>query len=148
MDPVALILTALAAGAGLGLKDAASAAITDAYNGLRGLVRRRLADQPDGGLVLARYEQDPQVWDRPLAQELATAGASEDAGLTAAAQAFMKLVDAAGSAAGKYTVSAAGHSVAAGHDVKIIAHGGGTAAGVIHGNVAPPDPTWPGPAQG
>ena len=44
-------------------------------------------------------------------------------------------------------VSAAGHSVAAGRDVNITASGGGTAAGVIHGNVAPPDPTVPGPAQ-
>ena len=44
-------------------------------------------------------------------------------------------------------VSAAGHSVAAGQDVNITASGGGTAAGVIHGNVAPPDPTSPGPAN-
>ena len=44
-------------------------------------------------------------------------------------------------------VSAAGHSVAAGRDVTITASGGGIAAGVIHGNVAPPDPTLPGPAQ-
>lgn len=43
-------------------------------------------------------------------------------------------------------VSAAGHSVAAGRDVNITASGGGVAAGVIHGNVAP-DPTPPGPAQ-
>ena len=44
-------------------------------------------------------------------------------------------------------VSAADHSVAAGRDVKITASGGGTAAGVIHGNVAPPNPTPPGPAH-
>ena len=43
--------------------------------------------------------------------------------------------------------AAADHSVAAGRDVKISADRGGTAAGVIHGNVAPPDPTLPGPAQ-
>ena len=42
-------------------------------------------------------------------------------------------------------VSAADHSVAAGRDVHITASGGGTAAGVIHGNVAPPGPTRPGP---
>jgi hypothetical protein len=42
-------------------------------------------------------------------------------------------------------VSAAGHSVAARGDVNITASGGGTAAGVIHGNVAPPGPTPPGP---
>ena len=42
-------------------------------------------------------------------------------------------------------VSAADHSVAAGGDVNISADRGGTAAGVIHGNVTP-GPTRPGPA--
>jgi hypothetical protein len=44
-------------------------------------------------------------------------------------------------------VSAAGHSVAAGRDVNISASDRGVAAGVIHGNVAPPDPTGPGPGK-
>jgi len=44
-------------------------------------------------------------------------------------------------------VSAAGHAVAAGRDVTISATSGGVAAGVIHGNVTPPDPTRPGPAS-
>ena len=44
-------------------------------------------------------------------------------------------------------VSAADHAVAAGRDVTIKATGGGVAAGIIHGNVAPPDPTWQGPAN-
>jgi hypothetical protein len=43
--------------------------------------------------------------------------------------------------------NAAGHSVAAGRDVRITASRGGIAAGVIHGNVASPDPTMPGSAQ-
>ena len=45
-------------------------------------------------------------------------------------------------------VSAADHAVAAGRDVTISASGGGVAAGVIHGNVAPPDPPGPGLVQG
>ncbi len=43
-------------------------------------------------------------------------------------------------------VSATGHGVAAGRDVSISADRGGVAAGVIHGNVAPPNPSGPGPA--
>jgi len=42
-------------------------------------------------------------------------------------------------------VSATGHAVAAGRDVNISADHGGVAAGVIHGDVAPPDPPGPGP---
>ena len=43
--------------------------------------------------------------------------------------------------------SAADHSFIAGRDVRITAAAGGIAAGVIHGNVAPPNPTLPGPAK-
>ena len=46
------------------------------------------------------------------------------------------------------TVAAADHAVAAGRDVNIKATSGGVAAGVIHGDVAPPGPTPPGPAAG
>jgi hypothetical protein len=45
-------------------------------------------------------------------------------------------------------VSAVDHSIAAGRDLNITASGGGLAAGVIHGNVAPPGPSGPGPAVG
>jgi len=45
-------------------------------------------------------------------------------------------------------VSAADHSAAAGRDMNIEASGGGIAAAVIHGNVAPPGPTDPGLAGG
>jgi hypothetical protein len=104
MDPVTLIVTALAAGAGLGLKDAASSAVADAYNALKALVRRTLADRADGELVLARHEEAPQAWDKPLAEELTAAGAADDAELVRAAQTVMALADAAGSAAGRYSV--------------------------------------------
>lgn len=46
------------------------------------------------------------------------------------------------------TVSAADRSVAAGRDVNIRADHGSVAAGVIHGNVALPNPTQEGPAEG
>lgn len=45
-------------------------------------------------------------------------------------------------------VSAADHSVAAGRDMNISASQGGVAAGVIHGDVAPPGPSRPGSANG
>ena len=110
-------------------------------------MRRKLAGRPDAELVLARHEQDPQVWEKPLAQELTAVGVADDPDLVSAAQALMQLVDAAGSAAGKYQVSASDHAAASGRDLNITASGGGTAAGVIHGNVTP-GPTPPGPVQG
>jgi hypothetical protein len=44
-------------------------------------------------------------------------------------------------------VSATDHGVAAARDVNISADRGGIAAGVIHGNVAPPNPPGPGLAR-
>jgi len=104
MDPVTLIVTALASGAGSGLKDAASSAVADAYNGLKALAARALAGRKKGELVLAEHEQAPEVWEKPLAEELRAAGAADNADLVAAAELLMSLMDAAGTAAGKYRV--------------------------------------------
>lgn len=148
MDPVSLIVAALVAGASAGLKDTASSAIKDAYNGFKKLVGGKLAGRPRGEMALAEHEGDPETWDKPLVKELTEAGAGDDAAVIAAAQALMQLIDAEGSAAGKYqVVSASDHSVAAGGNVVISAAGGGTAAGAIHGNVASVDPTRQGQAQ-
>lgn len=108
MDPITLIVGALAAGAALGISDTASSAIKDAYAGLKALVRKRLGGRPGAELVLAKHEQAPETWRAPLMAELDEAGASHDAGLMAAAEALMRLVDEAGARAGKYTVDVRG----------------------------------------
>ena len=108
MDPVTLIVTALAAGAGVGMKDTASAAVTDAYTGLKALVKSRFAGHPDSELVLTRHEEAPQAWEGPLATELAAVDAGHDGELVAAAQALMHLVDEEGSRVGKYNVDVRG----------------------------------------
>jgi len=108
MDPVTLIETALVAGAGVGMKNTASAAVQDAYASLKALVSRRLAGRPEGELVLARHEKAPQMWQAPLAAELAAVEAGRDRELVAAAQSLMHLVDAEGDRAGKYNVDVRG----------------------------------------
>ncbi|MBV9380212.1 MAG: hypothetical protein JOY82_16770 [Streptosporangiaceae bacterium] len=108
MDPITLIVTALAAGAALGVTDTASSAVKDAYAGLKALVRKRLDGRPEAELVLAKHEQAPETWRAPLMAELDRAGADHDSGLVAAAEAFLHLIDAAGARAGKYTVDVRG----------------------------------------
>jgi hypothetical protein len=104
MDPVTLIVTALASGAGAGLEDSASSLVKDSYSRLKGLVTKRLSRRPDGALVLARYEQEPKAWATSLASELAAAEAYDDAELLAAAQEMMNLLGKAGSQARAYVV--------------------------------------------
>jgi hypothetical protein len=108
MDPVTLIVMALAAGASLGVKDVASSAVQDAYGALKGLVGRRLAGRTAGELVLTKYEEAPQTWQAPLRAELAESGAGQDEALVHAAQELMSLVDAAGTRSGKYVVDLRG----------------------------------------
>jgi hypothetical protein len=138
----------------------AAAAITDVWESVRGRFARLL------GRGDARKTEVAHGWLAQTQQQLTAAapGELEEARRAAAerwAGRFSDLLDedpaveaqlralveevAARLPAG--AVSASGHSVAAGRDVNITASGGGTAAGVIHGNVMPPDPTGPGPAQ-
>ncbi len=109
MDPVTLIVAALAAGASAGtldaLKDDVKDAVKRAYAKLRGLAKKRVAGRPDGELALERYESAPQRWESVLAGELTEAGAASDADLVAAAKALMELVDEAGARVGKYNVT-------------------------------------------
>ena len=109
MDPVTLIVTALAAGASAGtieaLKDDVRDAVKRAYSKLRGLAKNRVVGRPDGELALERYESAPERWESVLAGELTEAGAASDADLVATAKALMELVDGAGARAGKYNVT-------------------------------------------
>lgn len=104
MDPITLIVTALAAGAALGAQDTVSAMVKDAYAGVKALVRKRLGGRPGAELMLARHEQAPETWQAPLMAELAEAGAESDRDLIAAAQALLDLVGGADGRTGKYTV--------------------------------------------
>jgi hypothetical protein len=82
--------------------------VSDAYANLRALVRKRFTGRAAGELVLAEHESAPETWRQPLAAQLAEVGADRDAGLAAAAQEMMRLVDAAGARSGKYVVDVRG----------------------------------------
>jgi hypothetical protein len=151
-------LTALAALAG---NTVVTAATTDAWEAARRrfarllgrgdqarteVAERRLAETheqltgaADADLESARSALQAQ-WATRLADLL-----EEDPGVEDDLRALVQEVQSALSAG---AVSAAGHAVAAGRDVNVTASGGGLAAGVIHGNVAPPDPSRPGPDLG
>jgi len=152
------VLMALAQFAG---QTVAQAAITDVWEAVRGRFARLL------GRGDARRTQVAEQWLAQTHDQLTTAPGAEleqvraalaerwegrfadlldeDPGVEAELRALAEAVAAQLPAA---AVSATDHSVAAGRDVNITASGRGTAAGVIHGNVAPPNPTGPGPAKG
>lgn len=108
MDPATVIVSALAAGATLGLKDSASAAVADAYAALKALAVKKLGSRPGADVVLARHEENPAMWQAPLLDELEKAGASRDDDLLAAAQALLALADEGGTHAGRYLIDVRG----------------------------------------
>jgi RIP homotypic interaction motif len=109
MEPVTLILTALATGASAGaleaLKDDAKEKAKAAYARLHGLVKKRVAGRPHGELALAEYDSAPQKWEGLLTAELTEAGAARDDDLVGAAKALMEIIDQAGAKSGKYNVT-------------------------------------------
>jgi hypothetical protein len=102
-------------------------------------MHKQLAGAAGGDLDQARAAQ-AQRWAGRLADLL-----EEDPGVEAELRALVEEIRAALPAG---TVSATDHAVAAGRDVNITASGSGAAIGVVHGNVAPPGPSGPGPVQG
>jgi len=151
------VLAALAQFAG---QTVAAAAITDVWESVRGRFARLLGRED------ARKTQVAEQWLAQTHEQLAGVAGSglerarevqaerwagrfadlldEDPSIEAELRA---LVEEVAAELPPGSVSAADHSLAAGRDVNITASGGGTAAGVIHGNVAPPNPTPPGPAM-
>lgn len=109
MEPVTLILTALAAGASAGtldtLKDSMEEKVKAAYAKLHVLAEKRVSGRPYGGLALTEYDSAPQKWEGLLTAELTEAGAVQDDDLVAAAKALMELVDQPGAKSGKYNVT-------------------------------------------
>jgi RIP homotypic interaction motif len=105
MDPIPLIVTALAAGAAAALQDGAKSAVKTGYAQLRELAKKRFKNSAGGEYLLHKHEMAPDTWHAPLTAELAEAGAANDDDLITAAQELMKLLDTAGSQAGKYLVS-------------------------------------------
>jgi hypothetical protein len=108
VDPVSLIIAALAAGAVAGAQTTAAEAVKDAYTGLKAMVRRRLTGRTAGEVALQQHETKPQQWAPALEAELIGARAGDDAAAVEAAQRLMSLLDPAGSQAGKYLVDLRG----------------------------------------
>jgi hypothetical protein len=108
MDPISLIIAALAAGAIAGVKDAAGEAVKDAYTGLKSLLRRRFAGNRQAEAALDEAERQPGSDQALLAAHLREAGADGDEELIRAARALLEQADPAGARAGKYNVRISG----------------------------------------
>ncbi|MDQ3606970.1 MAG: hypothetical protein M3418_12400, partial [Gemmatimonadota bacterium] len=75
MDPISIIVAALAAGAAAGLKSNAEKVVADAYEGIKALIKRRYSR-----VDLTPIETKPESEKKreSVAEDLEEAGAAED----------------------------------------------------------------------
>ena len=100
MDAIALIVTALSAGASAGVIDSLTDDIKEsakaAYKKLHQMTERRFRGNPSAEIILAEHGMDPSSYEVPLGKKLVETGASDDVALVAAAGALMELLDREG----------------------------------------------------
>ncbi len=136
MDPITLIVTALAAGAAAGLSDTAACAVKDAYAGLKGLIVRKYAAAADS---VASLEAKPASEGRRSAvkEDLEPTAAASDPELLRQAQALLAaLQQQAPDAARTFGVDLHDVEAASVKLSDIIAQGPGPATGVaVRGGV-------------
>lgn len=104
MDPVTVIVSALAAGSGAAATDMVSAAVKDSYAALQERVRRLFSGRPAAEEALTGHEADPAAWEARLADALVAAGAAKDGAMLAAARDLLSLVDQGGAPVGGHVV--------------------------------------------
>jgi hypothetical protein len=105
VDPVSLVVQALAVGAATGLQESASAIIVQTYENLRDRLRQLWSRQPSAAAVLDQYAEEPAAFEAPLRHYLQKDGMALDADVVRLAGQLMELTDPQGAKAGKYTVN-------------------------------------------
>ena len=92
MDPITLIVSALAAGAAAGATETVKQAIGDAYTSLKVLIKRKLGGRGEVDGAIEMVERDPKSTARQsvLAEELTKVGAPIDDEIVAAAKMLLE----------------------------------------------------------
>jgi len=106
VDPLTLVVTALATGASPALSETVGQAISDAYTGLKDLLRRRLAELRHDPEAVAADDTEPEAWRARLAGRLDAADVDDE--LLAAAEQVLAVADPEGYRAGRYVVDLRG----------------------------------------
>src|ERR1051325_11478324 len=109
MEPVSMILAALASGAAAAAQDTASQAIRDRYTGVKSVVQKKLqARQANAPTVIAEFEKDSETWEKPMQKSLADAGAASDDEVIELARRVLQLVQT-DQGPGKFNVQVTGN---------------------------------------
>ena len=114
MEPISMIVGALVAGATAALKDTASQAVKDSYQGLKAMVMHYWEKMAEGDehenkveakIMLNNLEDDPDISQALVEKKLTKVIPQPEKDLIDQAQQLFKLLDEAGFNQGKYNVT-------------------------------------------
>ena len=109
MDPTTTVLAALAAGAAAAAKETAGTAIKDAYEGLKGLLKKKFAGKAMATAAVDEHAKDTATAESLLRPALRETAADRDAEVLAAAQRLLSLADPQARISKNYTVNVTGN---------------------------------------
>jgi hypothetical protein len=92
MEPIEVILAALAAGAITGATDVAGTAIKDAYKALVSLITKKFGSNKEAKSHLDNYLKDTETWEKPAKKALQESKIDKDDQAVALARELLKLV--------------------------------------------------------
>lgn len=109
MDPITLVVSALAAGIAAGLTNVSKAAVKDTYEAFKARLKKKVEGHEDAQEALASVEKKPESENRQgvLKEELAELGIEKDEELIRLAKTIMEKLDVKGAQAGKYIINIA-----------------------------------------
>jgi hypothetical protein len=108
VDPVSIIVAALAAGAAAGVGDAAKDVVSSLYGRLKTALIGKAANDPGAGTTLERQARDPEGSEAAVRDLVVESGAHEDEAIVALAEQLLKAADPSGAQVGKYNVQITG----------------------------------------
>ncbi|MDY7003947.1 MAG: hypothetical protein SWX82_08300 [Cyanobacteriota bacterium] len=105
MEPISLILTALVTGAA---ETTAGSLVKDIYQNLKGLIKRKFADNSAANMILEEHEKDPETYEAPLKKKLIAGGIDKDKEVIKKAQELLEKLKPEEAATGKFNLKISG----------------------------------------
>ena len=92
MEPIEVILAALAAGALSGVTEVAGSAVKDAYKALVNLVAKKFGNNKEAKSHLDNYLKDTETWEKPVKKAIQESKIDKDDQVIKLARELLKLV--------------------------------------------------------
>jgi len=108
MEPISLILAALVAGATAATKDTAGAAVKDAYEGLKALIKKKFEKDALAQAMVEAKPEDIKQSEVLLRNKITEAGIDQDVEILKAAAEILRKEDPQGEKEGKYRINVKG----------------------------------------